>query len=290
MDFKIFTGENPDVFKYVFEFDNIVTEAVLYKYPTFEKRTVLCISVQSGCPVGCTFCGTGNKFLKSLSADEIVEQVTTVLNDKNINVDNIEKFQIMFMSMGEPFLNYFNVKCAIERLNRLYPNAQLLISTIAPDEPKYLLDFILLSQRIPQIGLQFSIHKSNDRDRNKLIPYKNKLSLLEIRNYGVEWWHRTNRRPYLNYCVDGKNTSETDIDDMIMMFPKNVFNFTFSVVCSNDETMKDAGYRNLKELKRFESIFLEEGYNTRIFDPAGQDDIGGGCGQLWYVQNKLKNK
>ena len=34
--------------------------------------------------------------------------------------------------------------------------------------------------------------------------------------------------------------------------------------------------------------FLEAGYNTRVFDPAGQDDIGGGCGQLWYVQKHLK--
>jgi 23S rRNA (adenine2503-C2)-methyltransferase len=35
-------------------------------------------------------------------------------------------------------------------------------------------------------------------------------------------------------------------------------------------------------------MFLEHGYNTRIFDPEGQDDIGGGCGQLWFVQKWLK--
>jgi 23S rRNA (adenine2503-C2)-methyltransferase len=48
--------------------------------------------------------------------------------------------------------------------------------------------------------------------------------------------------------------------------------------------MKNAGFKNLDKIRDFEKQFLEAGYNTRIFDPAGQDDIGGGCGQLWYVQ------
>lgn len=73
-----------------------------------------------------------------------------------------------------------------------------------------------------------------------------------------------------------------------MMFSPMVFNFTFSVVCSKDETMKDAGFKNLEVIRDFEEKFLSAGYNTRIFDPAGQDDIGGGCGQLWYVQQWVK--
>jgi len=58
--------------------------------------------------------------------------------------------------------------------------------------------------------------------------------------------------------------------------------------------MKDAGYRNHETILTVLKQFQEEGYNVRMFDPAGQDDIGGGCGQLFYVQqwlnehNKLK--
>lgn len=73
-----------------------------------------------------------------------------------------------------------------------------------------------------------------------------------------------------------------------MLFSPIVFNFTFSVVCSPNENMKDAGFKNLDAIRLFEELFLQKGYNTRIFDPAGQDDIGGGCGQLWYVQQWLK--
>ena len=53
--------------------------------------------------------------------------------------------------------------------------------------------------------------------------------------------------------------------------------------------MKEAGYNNLDAIRDFEQAFMQKGYNTRIFNPAGQDDIGGGCGQLWYVQEWMKN-
>ena len=72
------------------------------------------------------------------------------------------------------------------------------------------------------------------------------------------------------------------------MFSPIVFNFTFSVVCSPDENMKEAGFKNIEQIRKFEQAFIEKGYNTRVFVPPGQDDIGGGCGQLWFVQKWLK--
>ena len=42
-------------------------------------------------------------------------------------------------------------------------------------------------------------------------------------------------------------------------------------------------------LKQIEQDFLKEGYNVRIFDPAGKDTLGGGCGQLWYTQQYFKD-
>lgn len=285
---KVFQGKNPNVWKYVFDFDGAPAEAVLYRYPTFKERTVLCISVQSGCPVGCTFCGTGNKFVRNLSTYEMLYQVSSIISEHNINTYEVQKLQIMFMSMGEPFLNYNNVKEAIHDINALYPNADLLVSTIAPNKPTEFKSFIDLSKQIDKVGLQFSIHESFDYVRNKLIPFKNKMSLLDIRNYGIEWYAKTGRKPYCNYCITGKNNAATDFGSLQIVFPPNVFCFTFSVVCSYDETMKDAGYRNLEQIKDFEQRFIRNGYDTRVFDPAGQDDIGGGCGQLWYVQKKLK--
>lgn len=288
-----FDSSEGNVSKYVFEFSDAVAEAVLYKYESYKKRTVLCVSTQSGCPVGCTFCGSGGAFLRNLTADEIVEQVQHTLVDRGIEpfTDMISKFQIMFMSMGEPFLNYENVRAAIMRLHEKYPNADLLVSTIGPSvSTTSFRDFIVLSKAIPKLGLQFSIHRSTDISRGDLIPFAGKMSLIELRNYGVQWWQETGRKVYLNYCVDGTNDSISDFERLVTLFPPNVFAFTFSVVCSADETMKDAGYRELDSIRSFENKFIAAGYDTRVFDPAGQDDIGGGCGQLWYVQQYLRGR
>lgn len=279
-----------NVWKYIFKSDDAVAEAVLYRYESFNERTVICCSVQSGCPVGCTFCGTGKHFARNLTDDEIVDQITHILDDNNLRPSQIAKFQIMFMSMGEPMLNWDNLERAIKRLNTMYGNADLLISTIGVDNDEVFGRIIALSKAISKLGLQFSIHKSNNTDRNELIPYKNKMELRKLRNAGLTWWKETGRKPYLNYCVDGMNSTYTDYANLSILFSPVAFNMTFSVVCSSDETMKEAGYKNFEDIMNFQNHFINDGYNTRIFDPAGQDDIGGGCGQLWYVQEWLKER
>ena len=290
MDYKVFESSEGNVWKYVFTKEDMVSESVLYRYNDFYKRTVICCSVMSGCPVGCKFCGTGSKFVRNLTSDEIVTQIEIVLKDKNL-IDDIndkcEKLQFMFMSMGEPMLNIDNVIKAIKILNKKYNNAALLLSTVGIDDDETFGKIIKISKEIDKVGLQFSIHKSKDNERDKLIPYKNKMNLEKIRDAGIIWYMETKRKPYLNYCIDGTNNKDEDFDNLTKLFTPIIFNFTFSVICSKDENMKEASFRKLNVIKKFHNRFLEKGYNVRMFDPHGQDDIGGGCGQLWYVQKWL---
>lgn len=237
-------------------------------------------------------CGTGSKFVRNLTADEIVDQIVTVLTDKGLINDineKCKKLQFMFMSMGEPMLNWTEVEKAIINLHKQFSNAQLLLSTIGCDNDETFAKMIALSKKIDKIGLQFSIHKSNDTERNVLIPFKKKMNLQKIRDAGTIWWKETDRHPFLNYCIDGTNNEDKNFKELTDLFSPVIFNFTFSVVCASDETMKDAAFRNLDVIKKFQNKFLKKGYNVRTFDPAGQDDIGGGCGQLWYVQKWLKS-
>lgn len=261
-----------------------IVEAVLYRYPTYEERTVICCSTMSGCPVGCTFCGTGRKFVRNLTDIEIVSQIMHILNEINVDVRNIKKLQIMFMSMGEPMLNYNNLEKAIRRLNYLYPNAQLLVSTSAPvvDE-LILLKFANLSKEIDKIGLQVSVHESTDENRAKLIPTKT-MKLADIAKYGGYWYTKTERKPYFNYCVHANNSSQQDVDNLKKKFNPFMWEVTLSVICEKDETMKSSIDRQLKLIKEFNQKMVNVGYSTRTFNPAGQDTIGGGCGQLHYVQ------
>jgi 23S rRNA (adenine2503-C2)-methyltransferase len=279
-----------NVWKFVFTKDDAIVEAVLYRYESFEERTVICFSVQSGCPVGCKFCGTGGHYVRNLTANEIASQVWHIIRLMKIDPFKVKKFQLMGMSMGEPMLNWENLKEAITLLKEFgYTHAQYLISTVGIADLDTFNDIIGFSRENPQIGLQFSIHKSTDEQRNRLIPYKNKLTLYELMVAGVNWHSATGRPVYLNYCIDGTNNTEDDFNNLRGMFNPEVFNLTFSVICAKNESIKDAAYRNLDVINAFSQKFLEDGYNVRVFNPAGQDDIGGGCGQLFAVQNWFEN-
>lgn len=79
MEFRRFDSSEGNVFKYVFSGNDFVAESVLYRYNSFTERTVICCSTQSGCPVGCSFCGTGKRFVRNLTSDEIVAQIEAVI-------------------------------------------------------------------------------------------------------------------------------------------------------------------------------------------------------------------
>lgn len=293
---KIYRSSDENVSKFVFEKDGgsglkpIAVEAVLYKYESYKQRTVICCSTQCGCPVGCSFCGTGRFYVRNLSSDEIIEQVTTVMEYVDCNSSDIEKFQIMFMSMGEPFLNYDNLELAIRKLNRKYPNAQLLVSTSAPMHVDFhISEFINLSAEIDKVGIQFSVHESNDEDRKKLIPTRT-MPIKGIGAIGELWANVVGRKPFFNYCVHENNSSDTNVDELKEAFDPDVWECTLSVICEKDNTMQNAINSKLDLIRSFSNKMLEAGYSIRVFNPAGQDDIGGGCGQLWYFQEWIDEK
>ena len=307
MKVQQFKSSDTNVSKFVFEFEEkkyegkitnqihgkkgAIAESVLYRYESYKKRTVICCSVQSGCPVGCTFCGTGKFFIRNLTTHEIITQIKECLKTIDCDPNEIEKFQIMFMSMGEPFLNTNELFQAIWNLNQLYPNADLLVSTSAPSNMfKKLPEFIELSNLVPKVGLQFSVHESIDEARVKLIPTKTS-TLRQIAAMGEMWAAYTGRRPFFNYCVHEMNSSLSHAYYLADTFNKDVWEATLSVICEKDESVQNSIERQLELIEKFNQHLQEIGFSTRTFNPAGQDDIGGGCGQLWYFQEWLsKNK
>lgn len=290
MKHRVFNSSDTNVSKFVFESNDIAVEAVLYRYKSYKERTVICCSTQSGCPVGCAFCGTGKFFVRNLTASEIIEQIETVLQYIDCDPKEIKKFQLMFMSMGEPFFNYKELKEAIERLNIMYPNSQLLVSTSAPRNiAENFDDFIELSKRINKVGIQFSVHESTDEQRKKLIPTAT-TQLHEIGVLGEKWAEATGRYPFFNYCVHKGNSNKDNVKQLLGHFNPKVWQCTLSVICEKNSTMKKAIESQLELIDGFSKMMMDAGYSLRVFNPAGQDDIGGGCGQLWYFQEWLKSR
>jgi 23S rRNA (adenine2503-C2)-methyltransferase len=143
---------------------------------------------------------------------------------------------------------------------------------------------MLLAQEIPTIGLQFSVHESTDEKRDALIPFKEKLRLEHIAKVGELFYEKTGRQPFFNYCAHAENTHGMDAVRLANLFDPTIWQATISVICERDESVAAANIRQKKLADDFEQKLLTLGFSTRVFNPAGQDDISGGCGQLWHTQ------
>ena len=195
-----FTSTAPDkTRKYLLRLhDDLIIEAV--GIPT-AKRLTVCVSSQVGCPMACDFCATGKGgFTRNLKAYEIVDQVLTVQEDFGQRVSNV-----VFMGMGEPLINLDEVVKAVHSLNQDVGIGQrsLTISTVG------LRDRIRqLAQHQLQVTFAVSLHASNQKLREKLIPsainYPLRRLLAECREY-VEI---TGRRVTFEYILlSGVNDS-----------------------------------------------------------------------------------
>lgn len=141
-----------------------------------DERWMIGVSTMSGCPVGCKFCSTGMlKKIEPLSYLQILEQIYFITDKHfpNHKPDDSKEFKINYTRMGEPFLNFSNVRAVILYLKNVYPWSHHYLSTIGVNGS----DFSFVKDNI---SLQFSIHSLNEEKRNWLIPYKNKMTLKEI--------------------------------------------------------------------------------------------------------------
>lgn len=181
--------------------DGLVIETV--GIPTFKRekpktnaleRLTVCVSSQVGCPMACDFCATGKgDYTRNLQAHEIVDQVLTVQEDFQQRVTNV-----VFMGMGEPLLNLSEVVAAVEILNRYVGIGQrsLTISTVGI--PKQILQ---LAQHQLQVALAVSLHASNQRLREQLIPSAKHYTLKSLIADCREYVRLTGRRVTFEYVL-----------------------------------------------------------------------------------------
>jgi 23S rRNA (adenine2503-C2)-methyltransferase len=186
--------------------DGNFIEAVLMFY---NDRRTLCISSQSGCGIGCSFCATGQMgFRRNLTSGEIVAQVmyyARYLAEMDENVTNV-----VVMGMGEPFQNYDNVITALNRLND--PKAfglgarRFTISTVGL-VPK----IRQFADEGYQYNLAISLHTVDDELRSKLIPINKKYPVNELISACRYYVRKTSRRVTFEYAlIHGVNDSTED--------------------------------------------------------------------------------
>lgn len=188
--------------------DGHFIEAVLMYY---DERRTLCISSQSGCGMGCTFCATGQMgFRRNLTSGEIVAQVlyyARLLAEQDDHVTNV-----VMMGMGEPFHNYENVLESLYRLNN--PDAfglgarRITLSTVGL-VPK-IKQFADLNT---QYNLAISLHTVDNDLRTKMMPVNKKYTVEMLLDACRYYIHKTNRRITFEYAlIEGVNDSIADAE------------------------------------------------------------------------------
>src|SRR6185369_7565266 len=148
--------------------DGHPVEAVLMRYR--DGRRSVCVSSQSGCPLTCTFCATGQmKFGRNLSADEILDQALHFRRLEQID-------HVVFMGMGEPTMNIDAVLSACEALPDLgVTHRRTAISTVG-----WVPGIDRLAECEMPLSLALSLHAPNDRLRSQLMPVNDRYPLSEV--------------------------------------------------------------------------------------------------------------
>lgn len=254
--------------------DGETIETVLIRQK--DKRNTVCVSSQAGCPLGCAFCATGmNGFSRNLVSEEIVEQVIfwsryLVQNKPGEKVDNI-----VFMGMGEPFLNYPEFIKAVKFLNNpetLNIGARRLsVSTVGITE-----GIKRLAGEKLQINLAISLHAPDDSLRRELIPVAKKYPLHEIFKTVDNYITKTGRRVMFEYLmIKGVNDRDSDALELAGLLKKPLY--LVNLIPYNATGKFRPSDR--ERIEAFKKILEANGVPVTIRLSFGSD-ISAACGQL----------
>lgn len=258
--------------------DGKLIEGVLMRFR--DGRNSVCVSSQVGCGLKCAFCATGTMgFLRNLTAEEIADQVLYFdhrlkKNEKNQLCSRVN--HVIFMGMGEPFLNYEEVMKSVkilndpDLLNIAARHITVSTSGIIPCIEK-------LAQEKIQINLAVSIHAPNQALREKLMPiakaYKLDALICAIKAY----IQKTRRRVSYEYVML-KNIN--DSEDLAREFAKLIKGQQCHVnLIPYNETYLGFSNAGKSRINRFREILESFDIPVTVRVSLGQD-IAAACGQL----------
>jgi 23S rRNA (adenine2503-C2)-methyltransferase len=255
----------------IFLEDGLKIESVLMRH---KDRNTVCVSSQIGCPLGCKFCATGKMgFKRNLEVFEIVEQViffARYLKESKVRVTNV-----VFMGMGEPFLNYENVISAIKILNEKegfnLGARKFSISTVGITEV-----IEKLAEEKLQINLAISLHASSNKLRSELIPATKKYPIEKILKAVDDYIEKTKRRVMFEYLmIKNLNDSDESAREVASLMKKPL---CFVNLISYNPT---GGFQpsTKKRIKSFKNILEKEGILVTERYRFGRE-IKAACGQL----------
>jgi 23S rRNA (adenine2503-C2)-methyltransferase len=240
-------------------------EAVLMVYR--DGRRSICLSSQSGCPLTCTFCATGQmRFGRNLTPWEIIDQA---LHFRRMGpVDHA-----VFMGMGEPMMNLDSVLAACERLPDLgITHRRTAISTVGwiPGIER------LAAQPLP-VRLALSLHAADDALRTELMPVNSRYPLAEVIRACEEYYERKRRMVFVEYVMlAGVNDSHAQAVQLADALDPRKFKVNLIPYNPTDSPYTGS---TPKAIEAFRSELERRGLGATVRLTRGRD-IDAACGQL----------
>jgi 23S rRNA (adenine2503-C2)-methyltransferase len=242
--------------------------------PTW-RRSTICVSSQVGCAVNCKFCFTALLGVKrNLEAGEIVGQIAAVLRDQGVEPP-LQRVNIVFMGMGEPFLNYDNFMKSVRLLVEgvLIPESRMTVST-AGIVPR-IRDF---GQEPVRPKLAISLNASNDALRSEVMPLNRKWNLEQLITAAREFPLRTREEVTFEYVLlAGVNDAPEQAREVVELM--RGLRARINLIAMNPGTELPYRTPEQERVAAFRAILVDAGIPAFVRRPRGRD-IFAACGQL----------
>jgi len=243
------------------------------------SRATICVSSQVGCAVNCQFCLTAKLGLqRNLTAGEIAGQVVSVLNRQGVEVGR-DRVNLVFMGMGEPFLNYANFMAAVRLLVRevgLSPQ-RMTVSTsgIVPGIEQFALE-------PPDVRphLAISLNAPNDRVRGEVMPINRKWPIAAILETVRKVRLRPRERVTFEYVLlSGVTDRLEDAREVARLVRRSGLPAKVNLIAWNPGPGIPYAMPSPEAVERFRAQLIADGVPTYLRQPRGRD-IYAACGQL----------
>jgi 23S rRNA (adenine2503-C2)-methyltransferase len=254
--------------------DNKLIEGVLI---FAENRRTACISTQTGCPLKCSFCASGNiSEHRNLSFGEIHDQIVS-LNETSLKEKNSGLTNIVYMGIGEPFLNYSNLIRSIRIITSPdtfnWSPSRITVSTAGlTDKIKQYADDNLKTK------LAISLHTADNMIRTSLMPVNISNDLNEIQN-AIRYYNQTTGNTVMLEYLLLKNINDRISDaKKLITFCRGLI-VKINLISFNPTSHSGYQPSDKEQLNLFFQYLEEKNMVVTIRHSKG-DDINAACGQL----------
>jgi len=245
--------------------------------PIVQRRATICVSSQIGCAVNCQFCLTAKLgIIRNLTAGEIAGQVVAVLKRQRVHLGR-DRINLVFMGMGEPFLNY---DAFIAAMHLLIDSVGLAASRMTVSTSGIVPGILRFAQEPVRCKLAISLNASNDVVREQIMPITRKWDIEAVLDAVRTIPLGPRERITFEYVLlGGVNDRIEHADEVVRLVRRAGFACYVNLIVWNPGPGTPYAQPDQAAVDAFQHRLISQGVTAYIRRPRGRD-IYAACGQL----------